>query len=110
LSAPVQRVLEDSSAFLYISIVSVWEIAIKISIGKLRHPGGSTKFLSILQNHGIEMLGVNGSYIVCVENLPFPDNHRDPFDRLLIATAMTEGLTILTADENIHGYDVPCLW
>ena len=54
------------------------------------------------------MIGVKESYIELVERLEY--HHRDPFDRLLIATAITEEMTFLSADENVPKYDVKCLW
>jgi PIN domain nuclease of toxin-antitoxin system len=93
---------------LYISIASVWEIAIKVSIGKLDFHGGSWNFLHEMSNNGVNLLGINSEYLEQLENLPFI--HRDPFDRLLVATAISDGLVILSADENIHKYDVKTLW
>ena len=56
----------------------------------------------------MEIVGVLPEYVVKVEELPFV--HRDPFDRVIVATAMCENMTIVTADENIRKYDVACLW
>ena len=108
LSKTAKGIMADASRSLYISIVSAWEIAIKVSCGKLNFGGGSERFLEEMQLSGVEVVGINGSYIKTTETLPFI--HRDPFDRLLVATAKTEGMTILTADENITRYDVPSVW
>jgi len=93
---------------LCVSIISAWEIAIKTSIGKLDFVGGSDIFLEKMQENGIEILNLKSSHIKYVENIPF--HHRDPFDRLLIATALAENLTIITIDENIQKYDVKWIW
>jgi len=61
-----------------------------------------------MDNNGVELLGIKVDYLEQAENLPFI--HRDPFDRLLVATAITDGLVILSADENIHKYDAETLW
>jgi len=108
LSQKVKAIAENTELPLCISVVSAWEIAVKVSSGKLEFSGGSAFFLKEMQRNGIELLNINSSHIECVEKLPFI--HRDPFDRLLISTAKTEGLTILTADENIHKYDVSWTW
>jgi PIN domain nuclease of toxin-antitoxin system len=94
---------------LYISIASAWEISIKVSLGKLlEFTDGVRTFLEQVANMPVCLLPILPRHIEMVENLPFI--HRDPFDRLLVATAKTDGMTILTADENIHKYDAPSVW
>ena len=70
--------------------------------------GGSTVFIEKLRQFGVEILHVEGEHNATIEDLPLL--HRDPFDRILIATAMVEKMAIITADENIHKYDVRCIW
>ena len=108
LSEEVKKIIDDVSLSLCVSIASAWEIAIKVSIGKLNFAGGSTSFLERMKRNGVELLNIEGSHIECVETLPFI--HRDPFDRLLVATAKIGDMTILTSDENIHKYDVLSVW
>ena len=92
----------------FVSIVSAWEVAIKISIGKLRLEGGVSEFFKIIDENGFELLPVKEEYIKQVEKLPLI--HCDPFDRMLIASALSEGFGIITADINIHQYNIPCIW
>jgi PIN domain nuclease of toxin-antitoxin system len=108
LSDTAKAIIDDVSVHLCVSIVSAWEIAIKISVGKLDFTGDSALFLEKLRQFGVEILRIEGLHIQYLETLPFI--HRDPFDRVLIATAKMEGLTILTADENIRKYDVLTAW
>ena len=108
LSGKAKSIISNISFPLYISIVSAWEIAIKLNIGKLNLTGGSSYFLEKMNENGVRLLGLESSYIKQVEDLPLI--HRDPFDRLLIATAIVENMTILTADENIHQYNIPYVW
>ena len=108
LSGRAKTIIDDVSLSLCVSIASAWEIAIKTSIGKLDFFGGSTFFLRKMERNGIELLNISGAQLEVVEKLPFI--HRDPFDRLLIATALAENLTIITADENIQKYDVRWIW
>ena len=108
LSAKAREIIEDTSVPLCVSIISAWEIAIKVSIGKLDYAGGSATFMESMMENGIEVLSVQSSHVNQVEKLPFI--HRDPFDRLLVATAKADNLTILTADENIRKYDVLAVW
>jgi len=109
LSPKAKAMLLDETHALYISIVSIWEIAIKVSLGKLTELiGGVGTFLVKIKDMPILLLPIEPRYVEMVETLPFI--HRDPFDRLLVATAKVDGLTILTADENIHKYDVLSVW
>jgi len=93
---------------LCVSLASAWEIAIKTGIGKLSLEGGSEFFIEKLRHFGIEIMRIEATHIAIVEKLPLL--HRDPFDRTLIATAITESMTIITADENIKKYDVSWVW
>ena len=109
LSSPAKTMLLASENSLYISIVSAWEVAIKTSLGKLpEFHGGVRAFLAKVYAMPVTLLPVMPLHVEIVETLPF--YHRDPFDRLLTATAMVEPMTILTADENIKKYDVQTAW
>jgi PIN domain nuclease of toxin-antitoxin system len=109
LSSEAKAMLLNETCLLYISIVSAWEISIKVSLGKLlEFPGGVRVFLAQVADMPVCLLPILPRHIEMVENLPFI--HRDPLDRLLVATAKVEGMTILTADANIHKYDVPSVW
>jgi PIN domain nuclease of toxin-antitoxin system len=74
----------------------------------MKFEGGCAAFINKLSQFGVEMLHIEGAHIEGVEKLPLL--HRDPFDRILIATAIAEGMTIITADENIQKYNVPWIW
>jgi len=109
LPPEIKKILIDDTHSFYISIASIWEIAIKASIGKLTEfKDGVKAFLAKIENSPIEMLPITPQHIETVEALPFL--HRDPFDRLLISTALAEDLTIITIDENIQKYDVKWIW
>ena len=109
LSTKVKALLMDDTNTLYVSLVSAWEVAIKASIGKLpEFEGGVKAFLAEMEKNPVVFLSVEKQHVAMVETLPF--HHRDPFDRLLVATAMVGNMSILTADENIFKYDVPSVW
>ena len=109
LSRTVKAMLLDRANTLHVSVVSAWEVAIKTSLGKLpQFDGGVKTFLATVEKMPVDMLPITVRHLEIVETLPFI--HRDPFDRLLVATAKAEGMTILTADENIHQYDVSWSW
>ena len=92
----------------YISVVSLWEVAIKMNIGKYNFDGGFSAFRELVKNNGFTVLQIEDEYMERLFALPLI--HRDPFDRLIIATALAEDLTIITADENIQTYDVSWIW
>jgi len=95
-----RQIVADGS-LIYVSIVSLWEIAIKTSIGKLEIQADLTE---TLQQYSIEILQMTISHIEAIRTLPH--HHRDPFDRMLIAQAMTENLSLLTVDRHFALYDV----
>lgn len=84
-----------------VSIISIWEIAIKKGLGKLQIRDGVADFV---RRTGVEILPVTISHIDVYETLPH--HHRDPFDRMLIAQAMSENLQIMTVDRNFPLYDI----
>ncbi|MCL2604691.1 MAG: type II toxin-antitoxin system VapC family toxin [Defluviitaleaceae bacterium] len=109
LSPTAKAMLLDESNELYLSVVTLWEIAIKVSLNKLSEmPGGVEVFIAKVEELPVQLVSLLPQYTSEVEKLPFI--HRDPFDRMLITTAVKEGMTILTSDENIHRYDVPTVW
>jgi PIN domain nuclease of toxin-antitoxin system len=108
LSRNAMIVMDDLSSNLYVSIASAWEIAIKASIGKLEFPGGVSGFLETIARNDIKLVAVSPEHVRRVEALPFL--HRDPFDRLLVVTAIAEDMSVITADENIQRYDVDWVW
>jgi len=99
----------DPGNELFLSPVSYWEICIKLSIGKLTlRPDWAASMDQEMAHNGIQWLTPGKEDYRGVIDLPWI--HRDPFDRLLIAQAIGEKLTLITADEHIHRYEVACLW
>lgn len=86
---------------LVVSVVSLWEVAIKVSIGKILPISG---FYDTVGRSGLDRLDIAGGHLRTLETLP--PIHRDPFDRLLISQALAEGLTVLTADDAFASYGV----
>jgi PIN domain nuclease of toxin-antitoxin system len=108
LSPTARRIIQDEANPVYLSIASAWELAIKISLGKLRFTGESGGFVRLAQANDITIIPIDAAHLTVLERLPW--FHRDPFDRLLIASALSEGMTLITADGNIKRYDVPQVW
>ena len=108
LSEKAKQIICDRSNPIYLSVASAWEVAIKISIGKLDEIESVVNFLQDVKINDITILPINPSHLTILETLP--KIHRDPFDRLIIATAIAEQMTLITADENIVKYEVPKVW
>ena len=105
LSAHARQLMEDESNELFISVASLWEMAIKISIGKLNlvQPF-ETLFPGQLEINNIQILDISVDHLREVSRLPF--HHRDPFDRLMIAQAKVEGFPIISVDAAFDAYGV----
>jgi PIN domain nuclease of toxin-antitoxin system len=109
LSEAATAALSDPTNTVYLSAVNVWEIQIKRHLGKL-HLTGTLPDLVDQQHrvNGFGLLAVRVEHIYRLDTLPY--HHRDPFDRLLVAQALEEDLTLLTRDEDVASYDVPIHW
>lgn len=103
--AGLVEVLEDPRNAVAISAATVWEIAIKRSLGRLEL---ENRWPSALTRLGFDHWPVTAEHAAAVERLPWL--HRDPFDRLLVAQATLEGVTLVTADRRVRAYEVPTLW
>jgi len=101
LSKNAHDAIVNGENIIYVSSVSAWEIAIKKSIGKLKLSGNYQKGL---ERYRFIPLDITTEHALTVESLE--QHHRDPFDRMLVAQAMCEKLTIVTRDSNILLYDV----
>lgn len=108
LTNRAKNILLSPQASLFVSIASAWEVAIKLSLNKLTLEGGVATFFEICSTNGIQVLNINEQHLSALSDLPFI--HRDPFDRLLIATAKIEGLTLITADSSIQKYQANWIW
>jgi PIN domain nuclease of toxin-antitoxin system len=105
LSAQARSIMEAPENQLAFSVVNLWEIAIKRGLGKRGFEFDPRILRRALLDDGYEELPVLGSHAVALDSLP--PIHRDPFDRILIAQAMVEGITLLTADATIARYPGP---
>jgi len=108
LSEKSRITIESSDNQKFISIGTVWELAIKISIGKFEFQSGLNGFVDLVEENGFDILPLSHFDLIHLTNLPFI--HRDPFDRLLIAQAMENKMTIITKDEHISKYTISTLW
>lgn len=103
------RFLEGSEGELLLSAASIWEISIKVSIGKLKLRTSLEEALrEKTETRRLRVLPVTATHALKVQDLPF--HHRDPFDRLLIAQVLSEGIPIITPDSWFDTYGVTRLW
>ena len=103
ISSELANLLSGPSNHLYFSSASIWEISIKESLGKRDFKISSKKLLSGLIENGYKEIKVSALHAMEVIKLPFI--HRDPFDRILVATAIWENMPLLTNDSNLSPYN-----
>ncbi len=104
LKSEVKRAIAGAD-IAFVSAASAWEVAIKVSIGKLHVPGPVE---AAVEQSGFAKLPVEFHHTAAITALP--SHHADPFDRMLIAQALTEGLTLVTHDRLFAPYGIPILW
>lgn len=110
LSDNARECLEDSSSEVYLSLASIWELAIKSSLDRgLDLPRPFHQFVDEeLKADRFQVLNISVAHLKLVASLPHI--HRDPFDRLLIAQSLVEALPIITSDRAFDSYDVQRVW
>jgi len=104
LSPQARAAISDPANEVFFSAASVWELGLKISKGKLRIP---ESFASALLEDGFSSLSITVEH--ASQSLTLPTLHQDPFDRMLIAQALEEGLILVTRDTRIQQYALPVL-
>jgi PIN domain nuclease of toxin-antitoxin system len=109
LSDAARHLIQDVTNEVLISPASFWEIAIKISIGKWQLHRPYEEFIDIGQNaYGFRVLAILPKHTAHLIGLPF--HHKDPFDRLLVAQAIVEGVSIVSNDAALDAYQITRLW
>jgi PIN domain nuclease of toxin-antitoxin system len=111
LSAFARALIEDPNNEILVSPASFWEIAIKVSRGKLALNQPYGNFIDLCRNqYGFRGLPIEPAHTTCVASMPFPRGHKDPFDRLLIAQAIVESIPIVSVDPAFDPYPVRRIW
>jgi len=108
LPKKITHIIDNPENEIYISSISLWEIALKVSLGKLNLELPLDEFLINIRSRDFTFLQIEDEHLNRLLSLSFV--HKDPFDRLIISSALAEDLTIITIDENIKKYDVSCIW
>ncbi|MBW2077682.1 MAG: type II toxin-antitoxin system VapC family toxin [Deltaproteobacteria bacterium] len=104
LSQRAKSVIADGKNLAFVSAAVIWEIRIKHALGKLEIPAN---FLKVLDQQGFELLDITVDHAYAVGDLP--SYHRDPFDRMLVAQAKLERLTLVTRDPRLKKYKIPII-
>ncbi|HEX8197289.1 MAG TPA: type II toxin-antitoxin system VapC family toxin [Pyrinomonadaceae bacterium] len=107
LSKPHRQIISDSQNDVLVSIASLWEIAVKISLGKLTLAKPLADVIKQIAVENIEVLPILPKHTLQVSTLPF--HHRDPFDRIIVAQSQVENLPIVTNDIEFNHYGIKLL-
>ncbi len=102
LTSLASELIELTSSTTLVSIASIWEISIKNSKGKLNIEGGFGRIPEILDNNDIYILPINFQHTLVHNQFPF--HHRDPFDRMIAAQAIVEGIDLISVDDIFDSY------
>ena len=108
LSPKALENIENENAQNFISIVSLWEIAIKLSLGKLEVNIPFKQIEDVVFKNNFQILPISFTDLLKLSELPF--HHRDPFDRLLIAQCINNEMIFLSKDENVSKYNASIIW
>lgn len=104
LTSDARHVIADGRHMVFVSVATIWELGIKQASGKLTLP---EDVRHLVKMNRFDMLSISADHAHLAPHLP--PHHRDPFDRILVAQATIEGLTLVTRDKDIPKYDVPVL-
>ena len=109
LSDTAKNLIEDERNQKFLSVASLWEMSIKVSIGKLQLKMAFTELVKQqIYGNAIELLTIKPEHLDELAKLPF--HHKDPFDRLIIAQSLVESLPLITKDTVFESYPVQILW
>jgi PIN domain nuclease of toxin-antitoxin system len=100
--------MEKSDNTLFISIACLWEITFKMSLDKLKLSGNIETIIDRTNENGFEILPIEPKHLITLSSLKFV--HKDPFDRIMIAQAITENMPVISSDSMFELYPVKCLW
>jgi PIN domain nuclease of toxin-antitoxin system len=104
LDQKTKNVILDTENTIYLSIATLWEIAIKVNIGKLDLKGDIIEFFAFVERNDFTILPISFQNLIVLSNLPF--HHKDPFDRIIITQAITENLIIGSDDAIFKEYNI----
>ena len=112
LSNKARQAIENPENKILISITSLYEIAIKLKISKIGFDKPIAAFFNDITEYNLTLIPISERHLITYEDIPLLPNHKDPFDRLIIATAITDRLSIISIDKQFKHYKelVSILW
>ena len=108
LGLTAKNYIENANNTNFVSVATFWEIAIKVSIDKLKLQMPLQSLKSLIEENAMEILPITIEHTVLVSQLPF--HHKDPFDRLLVAQSIIEDMVLLSGDEKFKSYNTQVIW
>ena len=108
LSPSIISILEDDENQIAISVVSLWEFTIKFSLGKLKLKSPITldDIKHYIESRNVDIVNIDLDSLVTLFQLPYHEDHSDPFDRMLIAQSMTKNFTVISVDKHFKFYQI----
>lgn len=108
ISSKARKVIESDNASNFVSIASLWEIAIKLSLDRISINVSFERLGIELEKNNFQLLPITLADTVILSSLPF--NHRDPFDRLIISQSISNNFTLISKDKEFSAYKIKLLW
>ncbi len=108
LSNKARKAIESDSAINFVSIASLWEIAIKLSLNRLEIKFPFEAISKEFEKNNFQLLPITFNDTLMLSSLPL--HHRDPFDRILICQSITNNFTLISKDKEFAGYKIKLLW
>ena len=108
ISSTARQYIENPNNTNFLSMASLWEIAIKLSLGKIELKIPFEKFVELVEDNGFKILSITFEHTLNVSNLEF--YHRDPFDRLIICQGIVEDIPIISSDSIFDKYEINRIW
>lgn len=108
LSRKVRKLIENLDNKIYISVVSLWEITVKKSLGKLEFGFTTEEFFDLITKTRIEVLNIEKDHLIKLQSLAY--HHKDPFDRLIIAQCISENYSLISKDQVLSKYPLELIW
>ena len=108
LSSTAKSFIEDSENICFVSIASIWEMAIKTSLNKLKVKIGFKNLLEEIKKNDFDLLNISFEHTLKITDLEF--HHRDPFDRIIIAQSLVEHFSIISSDKIFDKYNIERIW
>ena len=108
LPKEIKSKITDTNTSCFISVASLWEITIKLKLGKLRLAISLEQLFHILEDNQIDVIQISYDHLFILSELPH--YHSDPFDRLIISQAISEKMSLVSKDKQLHNYRVRTIW